>query len=343
MGYKNKTWLKESSEAPFFILEQGIYKGINVSSLGYVIGSSSDERIANKTKKYIVKLGPIVSGKTVVDNTIYDVACLDHINITQEDISSGKCVVMVAFLDTNPKNFYNSIHGFNKNVDDKLGTDKGVENILHDYRNGVIIGKLRLEGDINYTYIPTVSLSRKYVSNAGRYQEINLVSGEGFNPKTDMFWMYVYKNNKKKVKRLIGNYRIMIKKYTHPISSANPERPIEISWNGNENNYMKEVPSEWLGEKVPSKSKSSNSYYAKALTFEQVQELGEGLAGVTNNGTIVHLGFRVVRLYKGAEVPELGPMTYCRLFKTYSFKEGFHNADQDSRQEGEWDLEIHRQ
>ena len=144
MGYKNKSWLQESQEAPFFILEKGIYKGLNVSTLGYVVGMSNDERLSNKVKKYKVKAGPIISGKQEVDYTLYDVACLDNVVITQEDINSGKCIVMIVFLDTNPKNFYQSVNSSNVKIEDKLSNDSGVEDILHDYRNGVIIGKLKI-------------------------------------------------------------------------------------------------------------------------------------------------------------------------------------------------------
>lgn len=144
MGYKNKKWIKESPEAPFFILEKGIYKGLNVSSLGYVTGMSDDSRLANKVKKYTVQLGPIVKGKTEVNYTVYDVACLEHITITQEEINTGKCIVMLVFLDTNPKNFYQSVNSVNDKIINKLSTDVGVENILHDYRSGVIVGKLKI-------------------------------------------------------------------------------------------------------------------------------------------------------------------------------------------------------
>lgn len=145
MGYKNKSWIKESSEAPFFILEKGIYANLNVSSIGYVVGMANDDRLSNKVKKYTVKFGPIITGKNKEQYISYDVACLDHVTITQEEINSGKCIVMVVFLDTNPKNIYKAVHGVNTNVDDKLGTDLGVENIMHDYRNGVIVGKLKIE------------------------------------------------------------------------------------------------------------------------------------------------------------------------------------------------------
>jgi len=145
MGYKNKSWIKESSEAPFFILEKGIYKNLNVSSLGYVVSMTDDDRLSGKVKKYTVKFGPVVADKNKIDYVTYDVACLSHVTITQEEINSGKCIVMVVFLDTNPKNFYKSVHGVNTNIDDKLGSDLGVENIMHDYRNGVIIGKLKIE------------------------------------------------------------------------------------------------------------------------------------------------------------------------------------------------------
>lgn len=147
MGYKPKTWIKESSEAPFFILEKGIYMNLNVSSLGYVVGQEADTRMAGKTMNYTVKVGPITKGKTITTNTIYNVACLEHVVITPEEIASGKCAVMLVFLDNNPSNFYNAVHGFNQNVDDKLSTDKEVEDIMHDYRNAVIVGKLKVQGE----------------------------------------------------------------------------------------------------------------------------------------------------------------------------------------------------
>lgn len=144
MGYKPKDWIKESQEAPFFILERGIYRNLNVSSLGYVVSKQDDVRLDNKVETYTVKIGPVTKGKDVAMNTIYDVACLEGINITQEEINSGNCVVMLVFLDTNPTNFYKMIHGANERVDDKLATDENVEDILHDYRNAVIVGKLKV-------------------------------------------------------------------------------------------------------------------------------------------------------------------------------------------------------
>ena len=145
MGYKSKNIIKESPEAPYFLLEKGIYMGLNVSTLGYVVGMSDDSRLDNKVKRYSVKAGPIVTGKSEVDYTLYDVACLEGVTISQEDINSGKCIVMIVFLDTNPSNFYKSIHSYNTKVEDKLGDDVGLKDILHDYRNGVIVGKLKIQ------------------------------------------------------------------------------------------------------------------------------------------------------------------------------------------------------
>lgn len=143
MGYKSKLWDRESVEAPYFALEKGIYKNLNVASLGYVVDLVLDERLNNKTYKYTVKLGPIDTGKTEVHYTIYDVACIEGVEITKEEIDSGNCLVLIVFLDTNPKNLYAQVHGYNKKVSDKLGDTSGVQDIMHDYRNAVIIGKLK--------------------------------------------------------------------------------------------------------------------------------------------------------------------------------------------------------
>jgi hypothetical protein len=341
MGYKNKTWLKESQEAPFFVLEKGIYKNLNVSTLGYVVSMSDDERLDKKVKKYKVKAGPIITGKTEEDYTIYDVSCLSHITITQEEINSGKCIVMVAFLDTNPKNFYKSINSANVKVEDKLSNDLGVENILHDYRNGVIVGKLKNSDLLSREYIPEVVLTRKYNSSeSDRYQVIQISSGKGFNPLTDMFWMYVYKETSKKIKVSDTEvYRVKSKKYIHPISESSAERPISINWRGEANDYTYGLPTEWVSENSLFDDKGLISCSSRLFTFDQIQSLGESLAIKTKNSSFVHLGFRVVRLSKGVEVPELGPMTYCRLRIKYA--ENLTRQGQDSRLVGEWDLEIH--
>jgi hypothetical protein len=145
MGYKTKIWDRKSPESPYFLLEKGIFKNLNVASVGYVVDRFLDSRFNNKVHKYTVKLGPIDTGKEEVHYTVYDVACIEGIDITEEDISSGKCLVLVIFLDTNPKNIYSMVHGYNQRVSDKLGTTEGVEDIMHDYRNAVIIGKLKVQ------------------------------------------------------------------------------------------------------------------------------------------------------------------------------------------------------
>lgn len=145
MGYKKKSWLSESQEAPYLVLEKNIYKNLNVSTIGYVVAQDDDERFNNKVKKYTVKAGPIVGSNPVENYTLYNVACVEGVTITQEEINSGMCIVVVLFLDTNPNNLYKSVHSYNTKIEDKLKTDSGVENIMHDYRNGVIIAKLKIQ------------------------------------------------------------------------------------------------------------------------------------------------------------------------------------------------------
>jgi hypothetical protein len=145
MGYKSKNWDTHTKEASFFILEKGIFKNLNVASLGYVTSRSLDPRFHNKVYKYSITLGPKEQGKQDSYYEIYDVACLEGIDITQEEISSGKCLVLVLFLDTNPKNLYSQVYGYNKAVSDKLGDTSSVEDIMHDYRNAIIVGKVKIQ------------------------------------------------------------------------------------------------------------------------------------------------------------------------------------------------------
>lgn len=149
MGYKPKTYNNKSPEAPYFLLEKGIYKNLNVASLGYVISREDDSRFLNKTVrpyKYKVKLGPIdeSGGKNLADNTIYGVTCLEGVDITEEEINTGRCAVLILFLDNYPGNFYKNVGDAYKPLDYKLGDTSGAEDIYHDCRNGIIIGKLKL-------------------------------------------------------------------------------------------------------------------------------------------------------------------------------------------------------
>lgn len=106
MGYKYKYIDKRRQESPFLILERNIYENLNVGTLAKVV----------ETYAGGCKLRSIPKGE--------DMNC--SLSLTDTSYSRGD-IVVVLFLDN-------------------YGTgelDDNTRYILHDYRNAIILGKIK--------------------------------------------------------------------------------------------------------------------------------------------------------------------------------------------------------